>query len=33
MSRRGDKEFLLDIIEACNRIINFTEDIVYMINL
>ncbi|MDI9624695.1 MAG: DUF86 domain-containing protein [Methanothermobacter sp.] len=25
MSRRGDKEFLLDILEACNRIINFTN--------
>jgi len=29
MSRRGDKEFLLDILEACNRIINFTKDMVY----
>jgi len=26
MSRRGDREFLLDILEACNRIADFTKD-------
>lgn len=29
MSRRGDREFLLDILEACNRIIGFTKDMSY----
>ena len=29
MSHRGDKEFLLDILEACNRIIDFTKDMSY----
>jgi len=29
MSRRGDKEFLLDILEACNRIIDFTKNMSY----
>lgn len=29
MSHRGDREFLLDIIEACNRIIDFTKDTSY----
>ena len=29
MSHRGDREFLLDIIEACNRIIDFTKDMSY----
>jgi len=29
MSRRGDREFLLDILEACNRIIDFTKDMSY----
>lgn len=29
MSRRGDREFLHDILEACNRIIDFTKDISY----
>jgi len=29
MSRRGDREFLLDILEACNRIIDFTKDVSY----
>ena len=29
MSRRGDKEFLLDTLEACNRILTFTEGMSY----
>ena len=29
MSRRGDRQFLLDILEAYNRIIDFTKDISY----
>lgn len=29
MSCRGDREFLLDILEACNRIIDFTKDMSY----
>jgi len=29
MSRRCDREYLLDILEACNRIIDFTKDMSY----
>lgn len=29
MSRRGDAEFLHDILEACNRIIEYTEGMTY----
>jgi len=29
MSRRGDREFLLDILEACERIISYTKDTNY----
>jgi uncharacterized protein with HEPN domain len=29
MSRRGDREFLLDILEACNRIVEYTEGMSY----
>lgn len=29
MSRRGDREFVLDILEACRRIISYTEDMSY----
>jgi len=29
MSHRGDKEFLLDILEACNRILAYTEGTSY----
>ncbi len=29
MSRRGDREFLLDVLEACNRIISFTKGMSY----
>lgn len=29
MSRRSDKEFLLDILEACNRILAYTEGMSY----
>jgi len=29
MSRRGDKEFLLDILEACDRILAYTEGMSY----
>lgn len=29
MSRRGDREFILDILEACRRIISYTEDMSY----
>ena len=29
MSRRGDREFLRDILEACRRIISYTENMSY----
>ena len=29
MPKRGDREFIYDIIEACKRIIRYTEDIGY----
>ena len=29
MSHRSDRKFLLDILEACNRIIDFIKNIIY----
>ncbi len=29
MSKRGDLEFLIDMLEACNRIMEFTSEMTY----
>jgi len=32
MSKRGDLEFLIDMLEACNRIMEFTSGMTYEIS-